>query len=86
MNEKKDRAALLKNFTDAALALMAEGLSGLTPERAALVDRAQRMGNDIVLAFAPAVGSVVVALHPADPDADPVELFKVFIPSSEVSN
>ena len=32
-----DRDTLIKNFVDAALALMREGLSGLNPEKAVLV-------------------------------------------------
>jgi hypothetical protein len=85
MTEKIDRAILLKNFVDAALALMAEGLSGLPIEKALLVDRAQKAGADVCLVFAPGTGRIVGALHPCEPDADVVELFRIVIPSPEGS-
>lgn len=46
-----DRDTLLKNFIDASLALMQEGLAGLSPEKAVLVDRAQRAGVDVCQVF-----------------------------------
>lgn len=86
MTEKdKERAALLKNFVDAALALMGEGLSGLNAEKAILVDRAQKMGADVCLVFAPGAGTIVGALHPCEPGADVLELFRIVIPSPEGS-
>ncbi len=81
-----DRAALVKGFVDAALKLMEEGLSGLSPEKAAQVDFAQRRGADISLVFAPGAGPVVAALHVPGSDVDPVEIFRVVIPRSGVSN
>jgi hypothetical protein len=82
-----DRDALLKNFVDAALALMKEGLSGLSIEKAFHVSRAQQMGADVVLVFAPGAGTVVGALHPPEPDADVLELFRIVVPFPEgVSN
>ena len=80
-----DRDALLKNFVDAALALMQEGLSGLSPEKAVLVERAQKMGADVCLVFAPGAGTVVGALHFPDPSAEPATLFQIVVPSSEGS-
>ncbi len=80
MSDKKDRDVLLKNFIDAALALMKEGLSGLTVEKAILVDRAQAAGADVCLVFAPGAGSIVLALHPPDPAADVVELLRIVVP------
>jgi hypothetical protein len=82
-----DRDALLKNFVDAALALMKEGLSQLPIEKAFHVDRAQKMGADVCLIFAPGAGTVIGALHPPDPDAEVLELFRVVVPFPEgVSN
>lgn len=78
-----DRDVLLKNFVDAALALMAEGLSGLSVEQAILVERAQKVGADVVLVFAPGAGTIVGALHPPDPDADVHELFRIVVPFPE---
>jgi hypothetical protein len=78
-----NRDALLKNFIDAALALMREGLSGLSIEKAFHVDQAQKMGADVVLVFAPVAGTVVGALHPPDPDADVHELFRIVVPLPE---
>jgi hypothetical protein len=75
-----DRDALLKNFVDAALALMCEGLSGLNPEKAVLVARAQQAGADVVLVFAPGAGSIVGGLHAPGPDADVLELFRIVVP------
>jgi hypothetical protein len=75
-------AELLKNFVDAALALMSEGLSGLPPEKAILVDRAQRLGADVALVFAPGAGTVVGALHFPDPSAEPAKLFQIEVPHS----
>ena len=80
-----DRDALLKNFVDAGLALMKEGLSGLPIEKAILVDAAQKAGADVCLVFAPGAGTVVGALHPYDPDADVLELFRIVVPSPEGS-
>ena len=83
MSEKKDRAELLRNFTDAALALTCEGLSGLTPAQALQVGRAQQLGGDIVLIFCPAAGNVTVAMHMEGSDIDPVPLFKILVPLPE---
>lgn len=80
-----DRDTLIKNFVDAALALMREGLSGLNPEKAVLVDRAQKMGADVVLVFAPGAGTIVGALHFPDPAADTPELFRIVVPFPEGS-
>ena len=80
-----DRKKLLDDFVTAALALMCEGLSGLNFEKAVLVAQAQKMGADVVLVFAPGAGTVVGALHPPEPDADVHELFRIIVPSSEVS-
>ena len=80
-----DRSALLKNFVDAALALMQEGLSRLPIEKTLHVERAQKMGADVALVFAPGAGTVVGALHPPDPDADVLELFRFVVPSPEGS-
>ena len=80
-----DREKLLADFIDAALKLMQEGLSGLTVENALLVARAQQMGADVVLVFAPGAGTVVGALHPPDPEADVLELFQIAVPFPEVS-
>jgi hypothetical protein len=78
-----DRDALLKNFVDAALELMKAGLSSLPIERMLYVDRAQKLGADVVLVFAPGAGTIVGALHPPDPDADVLELFKIVVPVPE---
>ena len=77
-----DREKLLADFVSAALALMCEGLSGLPAEKALHVDRAQKMGADVVLVFAPGAGTIVGALHPPDPDADVMELFRLVVPVS----
>ena len=79
------RDELLKNFVDAALALMAEGLSGLSIEKAFHVSRAQQMGADVCLVFAPGAGTVVGCLHFPDPDADTPELFRIVVPFPEAS-
>lgn len=76
-----DREKLLADFVSAALALMCEGLSGLNPEKAVLVAQAQQMGADVVLVFAPGAGTIVGALHPPDPDADVLELFRIVLPA-----
>ena len=81
-----DREKILADFVTAALELMKAGLSGLSIEKAFHVDRAQKMGADVVLVFAPGAGTIVGALHPLDPDADVAELFRIVVPSSEVSN
>jgi hypothetical protein len=86
MPSHSDRDALLKNFIDAALELMKAGLAGLSIEQAVLVDRSQKMGADVVLVFSPGAGVIVGALHPADPAADVLELFRIVVPSSEVSH
>jgi len=78
-----DRDALLKNFVDAALELMKEGLSGLNVEKALAVSGAQQMGADIVLVFSPGAGNVTVALHFPDPDAEPATLFRIVVPIPE---
>ena len=77
------RDALLKAFIDAALALMKEGLSQLSVEKAFHVDRAQKMGADVCLVFSPGTGNVVGALHPPEPDADVLELFRIVVPFPE---
>jgi hypothetical protein len=79
------KAELLKNFVDAALALMSAGLSGLSVEKAFHVSRAQQMGADIGIVFFPGAGTIVGALHPPDPDADVLELFRILVPSPEGS-
>ena len=81
-----DRDALLKNFVDSALEVMRDGLSGLTPEKAILVDRAQKMGADVCMVFAPGAQTIVGALHFPDPAADTPELFRIVVPSSGRSN
>jgi hypothetical protein len=81
-----DREKLLADFVDAALALMKEGLSGLTVEKAILVERAQAAGADVCLVFSPGAQKIVLALHPADPDADVVELLRIVVPFPEVSH
>jgi hypothetical protein len=78
-----DREKLLADFVSAALALMCEGLRGLSPEKAVLVDRAQKMGADVVLVFSPGAGNVTGALHFPDPDAEPAMLFRIVVPSPE---
>ena len=79
------RSELLKNFIDAALELMKAGLSQLPVEKAFHVDRAQQMGADVCLVFAPGAGTVVGCLHPPEPDADVLELFRIVVPSPEGS-
>ena len=79
-----DKEKLLDDFIRAARALTAEGLSGLPPEKAVLVDAAQRAGADVVLVYVTSTEFVVGALHPLDPAADPVELFRIEMP--EVSH
>jgi phenolic acid decarboxylase len=64
---------------------MKEGLSELSVEKAFHVDRAQKMGADVVLVFAPGAGTVVGALHFPDPAADTPELFRIVVPSPEGS-
>jgi hypothetical protein len=81
-----NRDALLKNFVDSALALMGEGLSGLSPEKAILVDAALKAGSEICLVYATSGATVIGALHPPGPDADPIELFRVEISPSGLSN
>ncbi|HEX9849264.1 hypothetical protein [Candidatus Deferrimicrobium sp.] len=82
-----DRDKLLADFVTAALELMKEGLSGLNVEKAFHVSRAQQMGADVVLVFAPGAGTVVGCLHFPDPDADTPELFRIVVPFPEgVSN
>ena len=80
-----DRDVLLKNFVDAALELMKEGLSQLSIEKAFHVSRAQQMGADVCLVFAPGAGTVVGCLHFPDPDADTPELFRIVLPIPEAS-
>ena len=80
-----DRAAVLSDFVTAALALMREGLSGLPPEKAILVDRAQKMGADVGVVFFPGAGNVTVALHFPDPSAEPATLFRIQVPFPEAS-
>ena len=75
-----DRDKLLADYTSAALALMCEGLRGLSVEKAALVVAAQERGADVCLVFAPGAGTVVGCLHPPDPDADVLELFRIVVP------
>jgi hypothetical protein len=77
------REKLLADFVTAALALMREGLSGLPIEKAFHADRAQKMGADVVLIFAPGAGTIVGALHPPEPDAEVLELFRIVVPSFE---
>lgn len=77
---------MVENFTDAARAVAAEGLSGLSPEKAILVDAAQKAGAEICLVYATSTSTVIGALHPPDPGADPIELFRVEISPSGVSN
>ncbi len=81
-----DRNALLRRFVDAALALMSEGLAGLEPRKAHLVDRAQQAGADVCLVFSPGAGSIVAALHSPDPAVDPVELFRIEAVTSGASH
>lgn len=71
------RNELLQDFLQAARALAAEGLSGLKPEEAILVDRAQRAGADVCLVYVTSTDFVVGALHPLDPASDPVEIFRI---------
>jgi hypothetical protein len=78
-----DREKLLADFVDAALALMKEGLSGLSLENAVLVERAQKMGADVVLVFSPGAVNVTGALHFPDPDAEPAMLFRIVVPFPE---
>jgi hypothetical protein len=78
-----DRDALVRNFVDAALELMKEGLSGLTLEKAFHVERAQKMGADVCLVFAPGAGTVVGALHFPDPEAEPATLFRIVLPAGK---
>jgi len=78
-----DRDALLKDFVTAALALMGSGLSGLSVEKAFHVSRAQQLGADVVLVFAPGAGTIVGCLHFPDPDADTPELFRIVVPVPE---
>jgi len=78
-----DRDALLKNFVDAALALMKVGLSGLNLEKAFYVEQEQKMGADVCLVFAPGAGTIVGCLHPPDPAADVHELFRIVVPVPE---
>jgi hypothetical protein len=81
-----DKSVLIKNFVDSALALVAEGLSGLNPEKAVLVDAALKAGSEICLVYATSGATVIGALHPPGPDADPIELFRVEISPSGLSN
>ena len=80
-----DRDKLLADFVTASLALMCEGLGGLSPEKALQVAQAQAAGADVVLGFAPGVGAVVGCLHFPDPDADTPELFRIVVPFPEAS-
>jgi hypothetical protein len=75
-----DRDVLVKNFVDVALDLMKSGLSELSLENAVLVERAQKMGADVVLVFSPGAGNVTGALHFPDPDAEPAMLFRIVVP------
>jgi hypothetical protein len=81
-----DRAELLQNFIVAARLLAAEGMSGLNPEKALLVNAAQERGADVILMYVTSTETVIGALHFPDPAADPVELFRIVVPSSEVSH
>ena len=81
-----DRKILLDEFIAAALALMTEGLSGLSVENALLVARAQTVGADVVLVFSPGAGNVTGALHFPDPSAEPAMLFRIVVPSPEGSS
>jgi hypothetical protein len=83
--KKDDRPTLLRNFVDAALALMSEGLSGLSVENALLVAQAQAAGADVVLVFSPGAGNVTGALHFPDPSAEPAMLFRIVVPSPKGS-
>lgn len=78
-----DRDKLLADFVTAALELLKRGLSDLPVEKAFHVARAQQMGADVCLVFAPGAGTVVGALHPPEPDADVLELFRVVVPVPE---
>jgi hypothetical protein len=82
-----DKDTLLKNFVDAALALMKERLSQLSIGNALLVAQAQAAGADVVLVFSPGAGNVTGALHFPDPSAEPAMLFRILVPVPEgVSN
>jgi hypothetical protein len=86
MNGKGNRDELLRTFHDAAIAVTREGLSGLTLETAILVDAAIKSGADVCLVYAPSVPAVIGALHPPDPGADPVELFRIEVSPSGLEN
>lgn len=82
-----DRDTLIRNFLDAARPLAAEALSGLDVRKALLVNAALERGGEVILVHAMATETVIVALHPpGGSDADPVELCRIELPSSGVSN
>jgi len=78
-----DRDKLLRNFVDAALELMKEGLSDLPADAALALNAAQNAGGDVVMVFSPAAGNVTVALHMEGSDADPIPLFRIQVPVPE---
>lgn len=81
-----DRNKLLADYIDAARALAAEGLSGLDPEKARLVNAAMAAGAEVVLVYSTSSGTVIGALHSTVRDVDPVELFRIEAAASGASN
>jgi hypothetical protein len=69
------RSELLANYISAARALAAEGLSGLDPEKAVLVDAAQQAGADVILMYVTSTETVIGALNL--PNGDPVTIFRI---------
>lgn len=78
------REKLLADYITAARALAAEGMSGLNPEKAILVNAAQERGADVILMYVTSTETVIGALNLPNPDSNPVELFRIEMP--EVSH
>jgi hypothetical protein len=72
-----DRGKILQNFKVAARALIAEGLSGLNPTKAILVDAAMKAGADPVLIYSSTTEKIIGAIAPLDPEGDPLEVFRI---------
>ena len=81
-----ERDVLLRTYLDAARALACDALSALDTRKALLVGAALEQGAEVILVHATTTGSVIMALHPPGPDANPVELCRLELSASEVSH
>jgi hypothetical protein len=72
-----NRDKLLATFIDAARALAGEGMGGLNPEKAIIVDAAMKNGADVILMYVTSTETVIGALNLPTSDSDPVTLFRI---------